>query len=109
MDPDQFQDQARELAETEHTLVLDIIARVEKYVIEHADSLPEGLVLQMHPQVMHMIMRNWMPSYKDYQEGRNWLPFPVQVPVVIRPDLPTGYWRLCVDKPEIFEEGVFGQ
>lgn len=93
----------------EKTAVQALIKIVEDYAMERRRpgggyDLPEGLVLEMHPRVMHAVMRNWMPGYSDLVSGQQ-TPFLAQIPVKISPDLPDNTWRLAVITAEVINGG----
>lgn len=94
---------------SEKTAVDALIRIVEDYVLEHRRpgggySLPEGLVLEMHPRACHAILRNWAPGYGAFVSGRE-MPFPAEVPVKVSPDLPENTWRLAVITVDVINGG----
>lgn len=94
---------------TEKAAVDALIRLLEEYVIEHRRplggyDLPEGLCLEMHPRVRHMIMRNWEPGY-DMFVSRQELPIPAEIPVRINPELADNTWRLAVITVDVINGG----
>lgn len=86
----------------EQKLVRDMITGVREYVREHylpGQPLPEGLRVEMHPDVRRLLMVDpdlWERPGREC-ELDNWLPVPTRVTTDMKP----GTWRLVIVIEEV--------
>jgi hypothetical protein len=90
----------------EQKTVHDLIAGVQAYVREHwnpREPRPEGLRVEMHPDVHRLLMRDpdlWnRPERESALE--DWFPVPAKVTTDVAP----GKWRLVIITEEVLLEG----
>jgi hypothetical protein len=77
------------------------VLAVRQWVAEHlwpGRPLPEGLRLEMHPAVRHVLLRG-MPAVGPDLDGL------FDVPVVVTPLLETGAWRLVTVTEDVHTGG----
>lgn len=90
-------------------VVRHLVTSVNEYVQEHYNPdgklrLPDGLRLEMHPDVRRFLMIDpdlWERPGRESGLG-DWFPVPVRVTT----DLENGRWRLVVVTEEVLLEGV---
>jgi hypothetical protein len=90
----------------EQQLVRHLVTSVNEYVHEHwmpGQRLPDGLRLEMHPAVRHLLHMDadlWERSGWETTAG-DWFP----VPVKVNPDLDKDGWRLVIVTEEVLMLG----
>lgn len=93
---------------SEEAAVRALIAVLDQYVQEHTPYfrakplLPEGLRLEIHPLVYHMLMRNAIEDFIMMGDPLKRIP----VPVKITPEMPKYGWRLVIVTEEVINGGT---
>jgi hypothetical protein len=92
----------------EKTAVIALTEVVDKYVREHnppftpRPEIPEGIRLEIHPAVYHMLLRNMAEEYISMKDPLERFPLPVKVTT----DVPKYGWRLVIITEEVINGGV---